>query len=100
MSDFSIKSDGSNYYEFAMFMEHSFLKISESLYDSLEESGDLTMGLDDLMTAVYSSHEDNLYFLKQKYLSVNLSKPESSKDINDQKNKEDISEEESESDSE
>lgn len=98
MSDFKIKSDASNYYEFAMFMEHSFLKISEKLYDSLEASEGLTMGLDDLMTAVYSTHEDNIYFLKQKYLSVNLNKPSSGQDINDESLNKD--EEESESESE
>jgi len=100
MSDFNVKSDSSTYYEFAMFMEHSFLKISEKLYESLESSGNLTMGLDDLMTAVYSTHEDNIYFLKQKYLSVSLSKPESAKNIEDINTEKENHEEESESESE
>jgi DNA-binding ferritin-like protein len=69
ISDFKITGDPNLFIEHAMFVEKSFLKISESFYDALEEDGLLTMGLDDLLTAIYSKHEDNIYLLKQRYVS-------------------------------
>lgn len=66
ISDFEIGGSETSFYEHALFVENSFLNISSKLYDNLESSGLLTLGIDDLLSKIYSSHEENIYFMKQK----------------------------------
>ena len=40
-------------------------KLLKEKYDELKESGELTLGLDDLIMATASNHESNIYLLKQ-----------------------------------
>lgn len=40
-------------------------KVLKEKYDALKESGELTLGLDDLIMATASNHESNIYLLKQ-----------------------------------
>ncbi len=40
-------------------------KVLKEKYESLKESGQLTLGLDDLIMAVANDHETNIYLLKQ-----------------------------------
>jgi hypothetical protein len=72
MEDFSISHGGNTLVLRAIFVEQAFLKISEALYDKLEESGNLTLGLDDMLASIYSKHEDNIYLLKQKVVVNNV----------------------------
>ena len=44
-----------------------FLEINNSFFKDLEESGTITMGLDDLIMANHSKHENNLYLLKSRF---------------------------------
>jgi len=46
--------------------EKMFLQSIEKLYSLLEDSGQLTMGLDDMLQALASSHETHVYLLKQR----------------------------------
>jgi hypothetical protein len=70
-----------------IYAEQAFLKISADFYDNLESSNLLTLGLDDLLTSIYSSHEDNIYLLKQRVIS---------QDVGNMRSEEDIADEESE----
>ena len=49
----------------ALDAEQTFLAISEKLYQQLKESGDMTLGLDDLIMNIASRHEVHVYLLKQ-----------------------------------
>jgi DNA-binding ferritin-like protein len=46
--------------------EQGFLKLASDAYKSFEETGHLTLGLEDLMPAISSSRESAIYLLKQK----------------------------------
>lgn len=48
--------------------EKNFLKVSQFLYDTLKEAGDLTLGLDDFIMATASASEDRCYLLQQNLL--------------------------------
>lgn len=87
LEDLEISEGGNSLILRAMYAESCFLKVSEALYDNLEKSEKLTLGLDDMLTAVYSDHEDNIYLLKQKVISEN---------INEKDNHEEMPEEDSE----
>jgi len=52
--------------ERSLVAEESFLDFSKKLYDSLKDSGTMTLGLDDLIMANASTHEDSVYLLKQR----------------------------------
>jgi len=45
--------------------EIAFLSFSEEVYDKIKESGDMTLGLDDMIMGIASRHEENVYLLKQ-----------------------------------
>jgi DNA-binding ferritin-like protein len=45
--------------------EQDFIKFSKSIYDSLKESGNLSLGLDDLLMSTASKAEEAVYLLKQ-----------------------------------
>jgi DNA-binding ferritin-like protein len=57
-------------------MEIVFLEQNEKFYDKLEEEDSLTLGLDDLLTSIHSSHEENVYLLKQRWKLCSLSERE------------------------
>lgn len=46
--------------------ENDFLKFSQAAYDSFEADGALTLGMDDMIMAIASNHEESVYLLKQK----------------------------------
>lgn len=46
-------------------IEEEFLKFSDFTYDCFEKAGKLTLGIDDLLCAVYSKREESIYLLKQ-----------------------------------
>ncbi|MFZ4768643.1 MAG: ferritin-like domain-containing protein [Ferruginibacter sp.] len=46
--------------------EQALLKQAKELYDELKESGDMTLGIDDLIMSIASDHEENVYLLKQR----------------------------------
>ena len=52
--------------ERSLIAEGSFLDFSKKLYDSLKDSGTMTLGLDDLIMANASAHEESVYLLKQR----------------------------------
>jgi len=52
--------------EMALLAEESFLDFSKKLYDSLKSAEALTLGLDDLIMANASKHEEAVYLLKQR----------------------------------
>lgn len=45
--------------------EVAFLTFSEELYEKIKESGDMSLGLDDMIMSIASNHEENIYLLKQ-----------------------------------
>jgi DNA-binding ferritin-like protein len=47
-------------------MENLFLAYTKKLYTNMKEEGSLTLGFDDMLMALYNSHEGNLYLLKQR----------------------------------
>lgn len=46
-------------------VEKDFLKLSKEVYNNFEDSGALTLGLDDMIMAIASSREESVYLLKQ-----------------------------------
>ncbi len=46
-------------------VEKDFLKLSKEVYNNFEDSGALTLGLDDMIMAIASSCEESVYLLKQ-----------------------------------
>jgi len=50
----------------ATLSEKMFLSSLKKVYDCLEERGELTMGLDDLLQAFANTHETHLYLLQQR----------------------------------
>jgi hypothetical protein len=47
-------------------IEKDFLKFSESIYNALEQSGAMTLGLDDMIMANSNAHEGFVYLLQQR----------------------------------
>jgi DNA-binding ferritin-like protein len=47
------------------YLEKVMLKYLDRVYEELESSGEMTMGLDDFVMALYSKHEHNLYLIQQ-----------------------------------
>jgi DNA-binding ferritin-like protein len=45
--------------------EKDFIKLSTDAYNCFEEEGRLTMGLDDMLMAISSQHEESIYLLQQ-----------------------------------
>ena len=70
---FNISGDPHEFVEDMLIMENIFLEQNEKLYNKLEEEGSLTLGLDDLLTSIHSSHEENMYLLKQRYKVQSIS---------------------------
>lgn len=47
-------------------IEKDYLALSREVYDMLESSGDLSLGLDDFIMANANAHETNVYLLQQR----------------------------------
>jgi DNA-binding ferritin-like protein len=43
-----------------------FMQATEKLFDILDKEEELTLGLDDFFTSIYSKHEEHYYLLKQR----------------------------------
>ena len=52
-----------------LFSEEALLELIEQAYDQLEDSGGLTMGMDDLLMTIADSHETHIYLLQQRQAS-------------------------------
>lgn len=50
----------------ALKLEKKFLSSTKNLYNKLKEDGSLSLGLDDMLMALYNAHEGNVYLLGQK----------------------------------
>lgn len=72
LSEFNISDDPHNIVERLLEMEISFLEQNEALYKKLESEGQLTLGMDDLISSLHSSHEENVYLLKQRYKVMDI----------------------------
>jgi DNA-binding ferritin-like protein len=48
--------------------EIDFLTLSEGIYKKIKENGDMSLGLDDMIMSIASTHETNVYLLKQQSL--------------------------------
>lgn len=55
----------SDYAKRGLASEMLLQKVLKEKYEALKESGELTLGLDDLIMATASNHESNIYLLKQ-----------------------------------
>lgn len=53
-------------YERSLMANTLFLKGLQRVFDALEQSGQLTMGLEDMLTAMASKHEEHSYLLQQR----------------------------------
>lgn len=65
---FEPKRSGSINYHLlrALQAEQVFLSLLQKVHGFLEKTGTSTMGLDDLLTGIFSAHETHLYLLKQR----------------------------------
>jgi starvation-inducible DNA-binding protein len=52
--------------ESALKMEKLFLSYTKKLYTKMKEEKSLTLGFDDMLMALYNSHEGNVYLLQQR----------------------------------
>lgn len=51
-------------------LEKDFLKFSQNFYNSLKNSGAMTLGLDDMIMATANAHETHVYLLQQRIKST------------------------------
>ena len=72
LPNFNISEDPHRIVECLLEMEVSFLDQNESLYSKLESENQLTLGMDDLISSIHSSHEENVYLLKQRYKVMDI----------------------------
>ena len=75
--DFNIMCDPHNMVESLILMETEFVNQSNAVYKKLEEEEEMTLGLDDMLSSLHSSHEENLYLLKQRYKAQSILERES-----------------------
>ena len=50
----------------ALEMERHHNELVTAVFHELDESGNLTLGLDDLLMATVNNHEDHIYMLQQR----------------------------------
>jgi len=62
LNDFQNSSD---LIEMSLKAEQQFLELSEKFYSCLENSNELTLGLDDAIMSIASDREESVYLLKQ-----------------------------------
>jgi DNA-binding ferritin-like protein len=58
-------SSSDNYIENSLKAEKDFIILSKKIYNTLKESGALSLGLDDAIMAICSNRETNVYLLQQ-----------------------------------
>lgn len=58
-------SGGGTSLEVALRMEKDFLAFSKQAYNTFEQEGEMTLGLDDMLMEIASKHEEACYLLKQ-----------------------------------
>ena len=68
---FSPYCDPNDLVAIALYFELLFLEINNQFYSDMQNSG-MTMGLDDLIMANHSKHENNLYLLKSRFQVTKL----------------------------
>lgn len=51
--------------EMSLAIERDFLKLSKDTYNFLEEDGQLTLGMDDMLMSIASEREKSVYLLQQ-----------------------------------
>jgi DNA-binding ferritin-like protein len=64
---FSILCDPHQLVEELLKMELIFLEQNDKFYKKQEDQDSLTLGLDDLLASIHSSHEENVYLLRQRW---------------------------------
>ena len=69
---FATNCDPDQLVAIALYFEILFLEINNEFYKSMDASGGMSMGLDDLIMANHNTHENNLYLLKSRFNSVSL----------------------------
>jgi len=84
LEGFVISEGGKSMSYRGIYAEQAFLKISADFYDNLDNSNLLTLGIDDLLTSIYSNHEGNIYLLKQRVVSQDAGNAKSEEDIADE----------------
>lgn len=60
-----LEKDYADNMERGLTAEKMFLDYSKKLYDYLKESGDMTLGIDDMIMSIANKHEEFVYLLKQ-----------------------------------
>jgi len=70
--DFNTSGDASYFVECAIYLEMLFLDQNKRLYDALSKNDSITLGLDDMIMSIHSSHEENLYLLRQRYKAESI----------------------------
>jgi DNA-binding ferritin-like protein len=50
----------------SLYIERSLVKFIEGLHRKMDQSGDLTLGLEDLLAGLASQHETHLYLIQQR----------------------------------
>jgi len=59
------KYSGEDHFENSLEAEKGFQELSNKVYGVLKKSGDITMGLDDMIMAQFSMSEEAVYLIKQ-----------------------------------
>ena len=65
-----MKMNGSGIAAVGLKIERDFLQLSQAVYDSLDEMGAMTLGLDDMIMATANAHETHVYLLQQRIKAV------------------------------
>lgn len=71
--NFDVSKDPHSIVEDLLVMEISFLEQNEAFYKKLEDEDQMTLGMDDLIMTLHSSHEENVYLLKQRFKAQDIS---------------------------
>jgi len=72
LSKYAVNSescDANTYIESSLKAEKDFLDFSQKMYDSIKSSGDMTLGLDDLIMSISNEREGAVYLLQQVLLN-------------------------------
>ena len=69
LSKYAVAKDGmspKNLVEICMNLEKLVLQTIESIFKTLEDSDNLSLGLNDLLSAMHNAHEGHIYLLEQR----------------------------------
>jgi DNA-binding ferritin-like protein len=70
LADVDVKGGNPLMVRKALELETTFINMTKSVYDSLKESDQMTLGLDDMLMNIANTHEGHAYLLKQRIKSV------------------------------